>query len=59
MSQHLVSVDTSSLLCYRVIFNFLWDHWAYCGVFENGVLLLYTLEGVSRVESHITAYESQ
>ena len=55
MSQHFVSVDTSSLLCYRVIFNFLWDHWAYCGVFEHGVLL----QGVNRVESLITAYESQ
>ena len=33
--------------------------WAHCGihVFENGVLLMYTLEGVSSVANFITAYE--
>ena len=35
----------------------LWDHWAYCGIFENGVLLMYTIEGVSNVANFITAYE--
>ena len=41
----------------QIIFHFLWDHWAYYGIFENGVLLRYTLEGVSRVENFMTAYE--
>ena len=39
------------------IFHFLWDHWAHCGIFENGVLLMYTLEGVSSVADLITVYE--
>ena len=30
---------------------------AHCGIFENGVLLMYTLEGVSSVANFITAYE--
>ena len=37
--------------------HFLWDHWYHCGIFENGVLLRYTLEGVSSVANFITAYE--
>ena len=41
----------------QIIFHFLWDHWAHYGTFENGVLLLYTLEGVSSVANFITAYE--
>ena len=41
----------------QIIFHFLWDHWAYCGIFENGVLLMYTLEGVSSVANFIIAYE--
>ena len=41
----------------QIIFHFLWDHWAHCGIFENGVLLMYTLEGVSSVANFITAYE--
>ena len=28
-----------------------------CGIFENGVLRMYTLEGVSSVANFITAYE--
>ena len=32
-------------------------YWAHCGIFENGVLLMYTLEGVSSVANFITAYE--
>ena len=28
----------------------------YCGIFENGVLLMYTLQGVSSVANFITAY---
>ena len=38
----------------QIIFHFLWDHF---GIFENGVLLMYTLEGVSSVANFITAYE--
>ena len=42
------------------VHHFLWDHWALCGMFEHGVLLMYTLEGVSSVANFITAYvESQ
>ena len=36
---------------------FLCDHWAHYGTFENGVLLMYTLEGVSNVANFISAYE--
>ena len=41
----------------QTIFHFLLDHWAHCGIFENGVLLMYTLEGVSSVANFIAAYE--
>ena len=41
----------------QIIFHFLRDHCAHCGIFENGVLLVYTLEGVSSVANFITAYE--
>ena len=41
----------------QIIFHFLWDHLAHCGIFENGVLLMYTLEGISSVAKFITAYE--
>ena len=37
--------------------SFLWDHWVYFVIFENGVLLMYTLEGVNSVAHFITAYE--
>ena len=51
----------AALICelrLQIIFHFLWDHWAYCGIFENGVqLLMYTLEGESSVANFITAYE--
>ena len=44
----------------QIIFHFLWDHLGYCGVFENGVLLMYTLEGISSVANFLAAYkESQ
>ena len=39
----------------QIMFNFLWDHWTHCGIFENGVLLMYTLEGVSSVANFLTA----
>ena len=39
------------------VFHFLWDHWAHCGIFENRVLLMSTLEGVSAFTNSITAYE--
>ena len=35
----------------------LWYHKADCVIFEIGVLLMYTLEGVSSVANFITAYE--
>ena len=41
----------------QIIFHFLWDHRAHPGLFENGILLMYTLEGVSSVVNFITAYE--
>ena len=41
----------------RIIFHFLWDQWAYYGTFQSGVLLMYTLEGISSVANVITAYE--
>ena len=41
----------------QIIFHFLWDHWAHCCIIENGVLLMYTLEGVSSVANFITAHE--
>ena len=41
----------------QIIFHFLSDHWAHCGIFENGVLLINTLESVSSVANFITAYE--
>ena len=41
----------------QIMFHFLWDHLAHCGIFENGVLLMYTLEDVSSVANFITAYE--
>ena len=37
--------------------HFLWDHWAHCGIFENGLLLMYPLEDVRSVANFITAYE--
>ena len=42
---------------HQIIFHFLWDHLAHCGIFENGVLIMYTLEGVSSVANFITAYD--
>ena len=54
----MAAVERLPVLYYSaVIFHFLWDHWAHCGTFENGVLLMYTLEGVSSVANFITAYE--
>ena len=41
----------------QIIFHFLWDHWAHYGTFEDRVLLMYTLEGVSSVANFITAYK--
>ena len=42
----------------QIIFYFLWDYWAQFGIFENWVLLMYTLEGVNNFANFITAYES-
>ena len=41
----------------RLYFHFTWNHWVHCGVFENGVLLMYMLERLSSVANFITAYE--
>ena len=41
----------------QIIFHYRWDHWTHCGIFENGVPLMYTLEDVSSVANFITAYE--
>ena len=40
-----------------IIFHFLWDHWADCGIFEDGVLPIYTQESISSVANFITADE--
>ena len=37
---------------------FLWDHWAYCDIFENEVLVMYALEGVSSVANFILFMKS-
>ena len=39
------------------IFSFPLGSSSYFDIFENGVLLMYTLEGISSVASIITAYE--
>ena len=41
----------------QIIFHFLWDHRAHCGIFENGVQLMYMLEDVSSVANLISTYE--
>ena len=48
---------SSYITIVQIIFHFLLDHWAHFGISENGVLLMYTLEGVSSVANFITAYE--
>ena len=51
----LGKLDT--LTVFSFVSVFLWDHKVHCGILENGVLLMYTLEGVSSVTNFITAYE--
>ena len=41
----------------QIIFHVLWDQWAHYGIFENWVLFMYMLEGVSSVANFIIAYE--
>ena len=41
----------------QIILHLLRDHWAYSGIFEKGVLPLYTLEGVGTIANFIIAYE--
>ena len=41
----------------RLYIQFFWDHRAHCGILENGIQLMYTLEGVSSVANVITVYE--
>ena len=55
MKRHHCSLQGWTIV--QTIFHFLWDHWAHCDIFENGVLLMYTLEAVSSVANFITAYE--
>ena len=42
-SQIIVCVVSGAFTIVQVIFHILWDHCAHCGIFENGVLLMYTL----------------
>ena len=39
----------------QLVFHFLWDHWAHCGIFENGIMFMYTLEAVISVANFISA----
>ena len=55
--QKVITANFTSLFKLLLYFFFLWDHWAHCCIFENGVLLMYTLEDVSSVANFITAYE--
>ena len=57
--QNLRSAGTfdAAFTIVQIIFHFFWDHWVRCGIFKNGVLHMYTLEGVSSVANFITAYE--
>ena len=62
ITRSAVLYTSTSALSFKmqIIFHFLWDYWAHCSIFENGVLLMYTLEGISSVSNFITAYkESQ
>ena len=45
------------LLSGGIISDIFLDHWAHYCIFENGVLLMHTLEGISSVANFITAYE--
>ena len=45
---------------YPVVLLDLLFHCVYCGIFENGVLLMYTLEGKGSFANFVTEYkESQ
>ena len=55
--QVMTQINFVKCQCAGKDFHFLWDHWAHCGIFENGVLLMFTLEDVSSVANFITAYE--
>ena len=58
VNSHVAGENVSLYLTIvQIIFHFLWDHWAHCGIFENGVLLMYALEGISGVANLIFAYE--
>ena len=53
---HVVAVDRLPVLHHSAvcIFYFLLDQWAHFDIFENGVLLISTLEGVNSVANFIT-----
>ena len=38
--------------------HFLWDHSTHCGIFENGVLLMYTLEDVTELQTSLLLMKS-
>ena len=48
--------NLAGLHCFSFSQRF-WDYWVHCGFFENRVLLMYAIEGVSIVTILITAYE--
>ena len=57
MNKMVNDVFTAYFNIVHIIFHFLCDHLALCIIFENGVLLMYMIEGVSSVANFITAYE--
>ena len=56
--QYGLSGGFAKSFCMQIMFYFLLDHWAYCGIFENAVLLIYTLKGISSVANFITSMKS-
>ena len=57
MNKMVNDVITAYFTIVHIIFHFLWDHLARCVIVENGVLLMYMLEGVGSVANFIIAYE--
>ena len=40
--RRILSCNSSLFVCASVIiFHFLWNHWAHCGIIEDGVLRVY------------------
>ena len=57
MTKQTPKMNSPYITIVQIIFHFLWDYRAHCGIFKNGVLLMCTLEGVNSVANFITAYE--